>query len=242
MRIGIFSDVHANLEALEAVLDFLRTQGATRFICCGDIVGYGPDPAACIELVRSLRGPVVAGNHDRGVLGRVAAADFNRAAREALSWTARQLADDDLAYLDSLPLVDRFDILHLVHSSPSAPERWDYVFTVQDAGEEMSFFETCVCVIGHSHYPFIVERRQTELPRLVGNYSTELRPNAKYVINAGSVGQPRDGDPRACCLVFDTDARAISFHRVDYNIPKVQAKILRAGLPEFLATRLSLGR
>jgi diadenosine tetraphosphatase ApaH/serine/threonine PP2A family protein phosphatase len=242
MKVGIFSDVHGNLEALSAVLGLLKGKGAGSFVCCGDIVGYGPDPHACVRRVAALRGPVVAGNHDYGVLGRVALASFNAAARAALAWTAKQLTEDDDAYLDSLPLTQQLGSLYLVHSSPSAPEHWDYIFAVREAEEEMGYFSSIGCVIGHSHYPFVVERRSGEPARLLSGNSIKLRPDAKYLINVGSVGQPRDGDPRACCVLFDTETRVISFSRVEYEIPVVQAKILRAGLPEFLASRLSLGR
>jgi len=242
MRLGILSDVHGNLEALEVVLDFLVRNKATRFVCCGDIVGYGPDPHLCIERIRSLRALCVAGNHDRGVLSRVAAREFNTSARTALVWTRRQLTKDDLHYLDSLPLVDDFFGLHVVHSNCSAPEHWEYIFTVREAEEEMAYFSTPACALGHSHYAFIVERRPGEEARLSANHSVQMRPDAKYVINAGSVGQPRDGDPRASCVLLDAESGLVSIHRLAYDIPSVQAKMSRAGMPEFLISRLSLGR
>ena len=242
MKLGIFSDVHGNLEAFEAVLGFLREQGVAEFACCGDIVGYGPDPRACIERMKSLGAAVVAGNHDCGVVGRVDPADFNAAARNALEWTSGQLTEDDLAYLGSLPFTRQFGSFFLVHASPSAPERWGYVLAVREAEEEMEYFPSVGCVIGHSHYPFVVERRPGEPARLLDDSCFVMRSDSKYVINAGSVGQPRDGDPRACCLIQDTETGAVAFHRVDYSISKVQAKMTRAGLPGFLIDRLSLGR
>ncbi|OYD15522.1 hypothetical protein CH330_05475 [candidate division WOR-3 bacterium JGI_Cruoil_03_51_56] len=241
MKIGIFSDIHGNLEALTQVLAFLRNSGATIFICCGDIVGYGPDPHACIERIRNLRGPVVAGNHDYGVLGRVPAGNFNPAARIALAWTKEQLDEKDLNYLDSLPLIEQFEPLCFVHAAPSAPEQWEYIFAVREAEDEMKYFASNACIVGHTHYPFVVERRAHEPAKLIRQDSFEMRADAKYVVNVGSVGQPRDGDPAACCVLYDTGTKFISFHRVKYNVRTVQEKILRAGLPEFFANRLALG-
>lgn len=242
MRIGIFSDVHSNLEALERVLEFLRTKGVTQYLCCGDIVGYGPDPSACIERVRALRGTVVAGNHDYGVQGKLPIVGFNAAAQEALVWTMRQLGERDREYLDSLPLTEACDPFLLVHASPSAPEQWEYIFMLREAEEELQYFTADICLVGHSHCPFAVERRNNSPARLLHHDGFELRPDAKYLLNVGSVGQPRDGDRRACCLVYDTASMEMFFHRIEYDIEAVQRKILSAGLPRFLADRLAVGR
>ncbi len=242
MKLGIFSDVHGNAEALDVVLDFLRGQGATSFVCCGDLVGYGPDPVRCVRTVAELRGLVVAGNHDYGVLERIPAEEFNQLAVRALAWTKKQLGEEELTYLDSLPLTEESEPFYIVHSSPSAPGQWEYVFMLHDAQEEMKFFSANVCLLGHSHYPFVVEQRGDESARLVKQSSFRVRPDVKYLINAGSVGQPRDGDPRACALLFDTRSRMMSVHRLEYDIKAVQEKMLRAGLPEFLAERLATGR
>lgn len=241
MKFGIVSDIHANLAALQAVLSLLRAQGATRFICLGDIVGYGPDPNACIEAVRELRGHVVAGNHDLGAVGRTPTADFNTPAQSALDWTRKQLTRDNRLYLEGLPLTDTCDVLRLVHASPSAPDQWEYLFTLREAEDEIDSFDEPVCLVGHTHYPFAVERQRGGDCRLVRHEIFELRPGTKYVINAGSVGQPRDGNPRACCLLFDSHAGTMSFLRAEYDVAATQQKIRDAGLPEFLATRLSTG-
>lgn len=242
MKLGIFSDVHGNLEALEAVLGFLRSEGVSTFVCCGDIVGYGADPAACVHRVAALRGPVVAGNHDWGVLGRVPIQDFNSAAARALEWTKGRLADEELVYLDSLPLAEQFEPFYMVHSSPSAPEQWEYVFMLSDAREELRYFSTSICLIGHSHYPFMVEQVDGAEAVLVRSERVEIRRDAKYLVNVGSVGQPRDGDPRATCVMYDTNSRSMSLHRLDYDRATAQRKILTAGLPAFLAERLAGGR
>ncbi len=241
MKYGIFSDVHANLEALEAVLAKLVEQGATRFLCLGDLVGYGPDPNACIERIRSLRARVVAGNHDYGAIRRTSTAGFNQAAREALAWTGKQLTRHNRLYLENLPLADVRDSIHMVHASPSAPDRWEYVLTLGDAEDEIEYFSETICLLGHSHHPFVVECPSRGRCRLIRTESFRLSPGAKYVINAGSVGQPRDGDTRACCLLYDINAATLTFFRVPYDIATTQEKIRRAGLPESLATRLSHG-
>ncbi|HDR00061.1 MAG TPA: metallophosphatase family protein, partial [candidate division WOR-3 bacterium] len=140
MKLGIFSDVHANYPALDRVVALLREEGATQFFCAGDIVGYGPDPVACIELVRSLRAVVVAGNHDRGATGRQPADSFSTLARTALAWTIGRLGEEELTYLDLLALVEHSDPIHLVHASPSAPENWEYICTPRETEEEMDAF------------------------------------------------------------------------------------------------------
>jgi predicted phosphodiesterase len=242
VKIGIFSDVHGNLEALEAVVRLLRDKGATRFVCCGDIVGYGPDPNLCVETIRRMHCTCVAGNHDYGVVGKVPIDGFNSAATQALLWTRDQLTGSNRLYLENLYLIDRDDPLLIVHSSPSAPDDWEYVFTLREAEEEMAYYPGDICVVGHSHYPFVVERAAGEPARMVRQDRFEIRPDAKYFINAGSVGQPRDGDPRACCLLLDVGAQSIASYRVPYDIEAVQGKIRAAGLPPFLASRLGIGR
>ncbi|MBM3315820.1 metallophosphoesterase family protein [candidate division WOR-3 bacterium] len=242
MKLGVFSDIHGNLDALRAVLAVLQARGVAHFICCGDVVGYGPDPVGCIETLRDLKCQAVAGNHDYGLLGRTDIGLFNRAAAEALLWARERVAGDNRLYLEGLPLTEDVAPMLAVHSSPSAPEDWEYVFTVREAEEEMDDFATDICLIGHTHYPFAVERLPGERARLARDSSFEVRAGAKYVVNVGSVGQSRDGDRRACCLLYDSKARTASFLRVDYDIRPVQRRIREAGLPEFLATRLASGR
>lgn len=241
MKFGIVSDIHGNLAALQAVLLLLRARGATRFICLGDIVGYGPDPNACVDAVRELRGHVVAGNHDFGAAGRTPTADFSSAAQSALDWTRKQLTRDNQHYLEDLPLTDSCDILRLVHASPSAPDQWEYLFSIREAREEVDSFSEPVCLVGHTHYPFVVECPRGSDCRLLRHESFALKPDTKYVINAGSVGQPRDGNPRACCLFFDSNAGTMTFLRVEYDVALTQQRIRAAGLPEFLASRLGTG-
>ncbi|MBN2465721.1 metallophosphoesterase family protein [candidate division WOR-3 bacterium] len=242
MKLGIVSDIHANLEALEAVIDALQDKGATRFVCCGDIVGYGPDPNRCVEIVRELGCVSVAGNHDYGVVGQVPLASFNAAASQAALWTRPLLTEPNRLFLANLPLTAVEGPLLIVHSTPLAPETWEYVLTVREAAHEMNHCEADVCVVGHSHQPFAVERLPGGQARLVRQRPFTLRPDARYFINAGSVGQSRDGDPRACCMLYDDDVRAMAYLRIPYDVAAVQAKIRAAGLPERLAARLATGR
>jgi predicted phosphodiesterase len=242
VKLGVISDIHANLEALEAAVRALRDKGATRFACCGDIVGYGPDPNRCVEIIRGLSCDCVAGNHDYGVTGKIPLAGFNSTANRAALWTQPVLTESNRSYLENLPLTVQAGSLFIVHSSPSAPEAWEYVLTVREAAREMEHYRAGICVVGHSHQPFSAERRPGRPARLVREDSFHILSDAKYFINAGSVGQPRDGDPRACCMLYDDNEQAMTYLRVPYDIPAVQARIRAAGLPEYLASRLESGR
>jgi len=241
MLIGAFSDIHSNLEALTTVLDFFKRAGVQRLLCCGDLVGYGPDPHLCIELVRLARSLVVAGNHDYGVAGSTSINQFNQLAVTALHWTRHQLSESEITYLRNLPLMADFGQIHLVHSAPSAPAYWDYIHTLEDAEEEMGAFTSDICLIGHTHIPMVVEKISGKPARLIGDNVFPLRLEAKYLINVGSVGQPRDHDPRACCLIIDLDKHQAAFHRLNYDYPYTQQKIIAAGLPEYLSKRLDKG-
>jgi diadenosine tetraphosphatase ApaH/serine/threonine PP2A family protein phosphatase len=242
VKLGIFADVHGNLEALEAVVRLLRDKGATHFVCCGDVVGYGPDPNLCVETIRRMHCTCVAGNHDYGAVGKVPIDGFNSAATRALLWTRDQLTETNRLYLENLYLTAEDGPLLVVHSSPSVPDAWEYVLTLREAADEMKYYPGGVCVVGHSHYPFTVERAPGEPARMVRQDRFGIRPDAKYFINAGSVGQPRDGDPRACGLLYDAGTQTMTLYRVPYDIEAVQRKIHAAGLPEFLASRLGIGR
>lgn len=241
MKLGIISDVHGNLEALEAVAGFLRQKGVVRFVCCGDIVGYGPDPNRCIEMIRGMGCVCVAGNHDHAVTGKTSLEGFNSAANRAVLWTRPLLTESNRLYLESLPFVVEEGPFLIVHSSPSAPGAWEYVLTAREAARQMAHFAGGVCVAGHSHQPFAVERPPEGRVRVVRDGNFDIRPAAKYFINAGSVGQPRDGDPRACCLLYDDRTQRMAYFRVPYDVAAVQAKIRAAGLPDTLAARLGAG-
>jgi len=241
LRFGIVSDIHGNLAALDAVLRLLADQGAERYVCCGDLVGYGPEPAECIERVRSLGATTVAGNHDHGVVGKLALDRFNAAAEAALGWTTGRINDRGREYLDSLPLTAAAGPLFVVHASPTGPGEWRYVVDRADADAELDRLTGSLCVLGHTHVPVVWERVGDGPVRRLPGQQLVLREDAKYLVNAGSVGQPRDGDPRACCMLYDEGSRELAIHRVGYDIAGVQRLMLDAGLPVVLATRLAAG-
>jgi diadenosine tetraphosphatase ApaH/serine/threonine PP2A family protein phosphatase len=242
LKLGVLSDIHGNLEALQAVLAALRAAGAESFLCCGDVVGYGPDPGPCVAEVRGLGGPVAAGNHDWGVAGLVPPGHFNASARAAVAWTSTVLDRGDRDWLGALELSVAVGPDRLVHAAPSAPGEWEYVLTTRHAALELAGFDGRVCFAGHTHRPMATGWRHGEPAMRPELPDFRLEPGVRHFVNAGSVGQPRDGDPRACCLVYDDEAGTVKFLRVEYDVTTVQRKIRRAGLPGTLADRLAEGR
>lgn len=224
--LGIISDIHANLEALESVLRDGDELGIQDWICLGDIVGYGADPEACIEVVRSRCKIIIMGNHDEAASVEANPDDFNPVARQAIIWTKYTVSDSNRLWLRSLPLDHQEGNRLYVHSSPRDPGLWNYIFTESEARRQMTVLDESVkfCFIGHSHETF----------RYVDSNGTEL-------INVGSVGQPRDGDPRASYVIFRSDG-VTEHRRVEYDVAKAQQKIIDAKLPAFLAERLQHGQ
>ena len=211
-----------------------------QYWCLGDIVGYGADPDAVVERVRALGGPTVAGNHDWAACGLVSTRGFNRQAAFAAQWTAGAMKPENLEWLKLLPLVQRVDGTLFVHATPSEPAAWRYCMQVEDALDEMESYPEELCLIGHSHVPGAFERHDDEV-RYTRAEEMMLREGRQYLVNVGSVGQPRDGDKRAAYLLFDTAERRLSHLRVAYDIAGAQRKILAAGLPPWLASRLGDG-
>jgi len=240
VRIAIISDIHANLEALEAVYAFLDGQSVDRVLCLGDVVGYGPDPSKCLGLIQERCEIVVAGNHEHAVLGLLDLDYFNPVARHATHWTRDALSKAELEVLRSWPLTHVEDPLTLVHGSLDQPDLFDYIQTSWEAHLSFQQLKTPVGFIGHSHVPI------TFLLSDVIDYSTEdellLDFGNQAIVNVGSVGQPRDGNPDASVVIFDPEQGMVQRHRIPYDIEAVQAKILESGLPEFLAQRLADGR
>ena len=240
MRIALFGDIHANLEALEAVLQDATEQGCTDHVCMGDIVGYNADPYACLEIVRSKNWPVVKGNHDEDASGDHSLESMNPVAASALEWTRQQLSEDQRAWLRNIRMVRQVEDFTVVHSTLDQPQSWNYVTNKFDAMSNFSYQFTNLCFHGHTHVPriFIRESRVAE----VEGDSIVIEPGMKYFINTGSVGQPRDGDWRACYAIYDIPTATVSFRRVEYDLATTQQKIRAAGLPEVLAERLAEGR
>ena len=240
MRYAIISDVHSNLEALEAVLADVEGQGVDGFLSTGDIVGYGADPEACVRLVRSLEPHIVAGNHDWAVAGVLSLDFFNAYAKEAILWTREQLGPDDTAWLRSLRLTRKVGKVTLVHATLDVPENFDYLLTAYDAHLSLEILDTPVCFVGHSHVPVTF----AENGSVTFSFASEidLEGVRKAIVNAGSVGQPRDGNPFASYGVYDSVKNRVEVRRVEYDFRTASKKILDAGLPTVLAERLWLGK
>lgn len=246
MRALLLSDIHANLEALEAVLADATDRGGFDAIwCLGDTVGYGPDPGACIARIREHDLVAVAGNHDFAAVGKISPDDFNGAAGAAAVWTATQLTADEARFLSGLPLTIEQGMFTLVHGSLRAP-LVEYLLDPESAIGTLNLLATHHCLVGHSHYPFVCRENggapeftefSEDLPTVLGGEGGGER----WIINPGGVGQPRDHNPKPSYGVFDNDAMTIERHRVEYDIAKTQAKMRHAGLPERLSARLSHG-
>lgn len=219
--------------------------GALGILCLGDVVGYGADPAACVETLgeRALR--IVAGNHEHGALGLMDLAWFNPIARTAALWTRDALGADHRRYLEALPLRLTVDEATLVHASPRCPEEWDYLVTAEDGFAVFGDFDTRLCLVGHSHRPGVWSlgsRGPEHDPDLTGGQDhVRLADGRRYIINVGSVGQPRDRDPRAAYALWDRDERTVTIRRVAYDVREAARKIVAAGLPRLLAERLAHG-
>lgn len=240
---AVLSDIHANLEAMEAVITDLKARGIEDVFFLGDCVGYGPDPEAVVEIIQSICKISVQGNHDRAIVEPGLEQFFNDPARDALIWTRGVLSESTKKILKTLPLkanirYGKDDIL-FVHASPRAPEEWEYIFTLRDAEINFYYFNERFCFVGHSHYPFVVERSDSGQIAVRTERPCRIRSNCRYIINAGSVGQPRDGDPRACYVIFN--GVSIEFIRVHYDIKTTQKKMKAAGLPASLINRLEKG-
>ena len=240
MRFAIFSDIHANLEALQAVLADAERQRCTHHVCLGDVVGYNADPHECVRIVRDLDCPVVKGNHDEQATVIEPLDTFNSLASNALQWTRDHLDDTDKEWLREMRMVRQVRDFSIVHATLDTPHRWGYVFNQLDAAASFNYQHTALCFFGHTHAPraYIKADAVLSLPFDV----IHIEMGKKYFLNVGSVGQPRDGDWRAAYAIFDPSHSSVELRRVDYDIQTAQRKILEAGLPERLADRLALGR
>lgn len=245
MRIGILGDVHSNLEALEAVIAAVRAAEVDHWVQVGDIVGYGAQPRECIRIIRELDCTVCLGNHDAAVVGLLSTEYFNPYARQAVEWTRGQLDTEELDFLRQLPLVVERESYTVVHGTLHLPDQFGYVMSVVEARDSMRQQNTPVCFVGHSHVPAIYTQASDDPDSIQVVFSPEVtaktRNCAKVLMNVGSVGQPRDEDPRAAYAIYDTETGDASIQRVSYDIAATQRKIMNAGLPEVLANRLALG-
>ena len=243
MRYAIIADIHANLAAFTAVLDDIKQRGGVEEVCClGDIVGYGPDPHQCIELLCQYNHVCVAGNHDWAAIGKIDTSDFNRDAAAACRWTTQQLSPEDVEYLSSLPLVIERDDFTLVHGSPRDPI-WEYLLSTSSARENFAYFRSQFCLVGHSHTPLIFEYNEAKacsLSKFPADTEIRLAKN-RLIINPGAIVQPRDGNPQASYAIYDSASRTIKHYRIPYDISITQARMMEYKLPMHLVTRLSYG-
>lgn len=241
MKTAIISDVHSNQEALLAVLARLEAEDPGEVWFLGDAVGYGPEPEECLAILRERCSLLLMGNHDAGAVGLTDTALFNVYARRAVEFSAAVLAPESRQYLASLPLRLERGGAELVHASPFEPSAWHYVFTLRDARAAFESFSGQVCFIGHSHHPLVLA--MDGAGEITAELFAELtlRAGSRYIVNVGSVGQPRDGDPRACCALWDQGSGTARLVRVPYDVGAVQAKMSARGLPGYLIGRLARG-
>jgi len=247
MRYLVLTDIHANLEALEACLADAASRGFDQTLVLGDLVGYGPDPNVVIERIQALN-PVamIRGNHDKVACGLEQPEGFNAVARRAALWTFEKLTPGQRSWLAALPkgpvIVD--DLIQICHGSPVDEDA--YLFDELDAVRALKSSQRPLCLFGHTHYPVAFALADGRVDTIGGSQSfggpLQLLEGSKYLVNPGSVGQPRDGDPRAAYAIVDTSARQVELFRLDYPIEKTQAKVTEAGLPDVLAQRLAVGR
>jgi diadenosine tetraphosphatase ApaH/serine/threonine PP2A family protein phosphatase len=241
VRYAILGDIHSNLEAFRAVLDAVERERPDVVHCTGDIVGYGASPRECVRLVRDLApAGLVGGNHDWAVAGRLGLEYFNPFAREAIRWTRGRLDRDDVAWLGEHPSLTVTENVTVAHGTIHDPDAFDYLQSAYDAHLSFAQLRTPFAFVGHSHVP-VTFRSGASVTYLLGE-RIEIGDAAQAVMNVGSVGQPRDEDPRAAFGIFDDEARVLRIHRVDYDIEAAAARIREAGLPEFLGDRLRIGR
>jgi predicted phosphodiesterase len=242
MTYAVISDIHGNLEALLSVIRYIESnkERIDKVVCLGDIVGYGADPGECIKFTREVADVILAGNHDFAVCEQTDIQDFNMYAKEAVLWSRGALNEDEINFLRRLPLKHEEKNIDFVHSSLHRPESWRYLLRPKDTHIDFQLLEKEVLFVGHTHVPIIFEDDGKNV-KASSPYELSLNSRNKYIINPGSVGQPRDRDSRASFAIFDSDSEYIEIVRVDYDIKKAQRKILDAGLPEILATRLGYG-
>ena len=243
MRTLIVADIHSNLEAFQSVIRDADSRGGFDQIwSLGDLVGYGPDPGACVDRIRQFDHCGVVGNHDLGCIGKLSLEAFNSHATAANRWTATQLTNEQSDYLGELPLRLDLDGFTVVHGSPRDPI-WEYVVSIGAAVASFPNFDTDWCLVGHSHIPFVCRPAENGAVFLAFSLDNPLALGTdRLIVNPGGVGQPRDGDPRASYAVHDSDVGTLMHHRVEYDVPTTQEKMARHGLPEFLAKRLAFGR
>jgi len=243
MKLAFISDIHANLEALEAVLADIDKKNVDEILCLGDVVGYGANPNECAEIIAKRCKSVLLGNHDAVATNLLTTQHFNIHAKIAIEWTTQTLTESNRSFLVALPLSKTTDILTMAHATPYEPGTWYYITSLEEAAFNFHFFDTKICLVGHTHIPMIIVQDDDEIyvhPEKQISYKES--GNRRMLINIGSVGQPRDRIPDSSYGILDTDEMLFSLHRIPYDIPKAQAKMKKIKMPDFLVNRLAEGR
>lgn len=244
MKYFILSDIHGNLEALNTVLEQAELYKPDRVVCLGDVIGYGPNPNECIQRIFKLTHITIMGNHDHAVLGLTDISYFNQYAKIAVLWTRQVLTEENYKILKEYPFKAAEENNLFVHSTPLHPERWDYIFNPLEGQYYLQHLEEQICFIGHSHQPLFFEqdqKGQVSFDRKFA-FSLSIREGCKYIVNVGSVGQPRDGNSEASYAIYDTETQHVEVKRLPYDIVLTQKKMQDVNLPAFLIDRLAYGR
>ncbi len=246
MKIAVISDIHGNLEALTATLKDIYTRQIEMIICLGDIVGYGPNPNECIHLIMDHAHHTVMGNHDSAVFNPLMAQDFNENARIAIEWANQELSREARRFLRTLPMVHKDNFFTAVHSTPYDSHLWYYISSLEDAKFNFNFFNTQFCFIGHTHIPGLISlnvpKDELSIIKAGGPLDLSNLKDNRFIINVGSIGQPRDRNPESCYLTLDTETLEICFPRVPYDIDTYQQKMREIDMPQFLISRVKEGR
>lgn len=243
MRFAFISDIHANLEALEAVIEDIGKNNIDETICLGDAVGYGANPNECVNLVKEHCAIALLGNHDAAATGLLTTQHFNIHARIAIEWTSQTLTPENKEFLSALPVVKTNELLTFVHATPYEPNMWYYITSLEEAAFNFQFFDTKICLVGHTHIPIITALENNEIyVHQEKTISFKGKEDMRLLINIGSVGQPRDRNPECSYGILDTITEEFSLKRVQYNVHTTQAKMKKIRMPDFLINRLAEGR
>lgn len=237
----IVSDLHSNVESLQEFIRLSKKIPHDKVICLGDIVGYNANPNEVVDWVRENTDLALAGNHDYAVVEKTDTSYFNSYALKACEWTREALTMENFKYLQSLPAMEKKYRITWAHSSPYEPEEWHYITNPYDGVDNFPAFDTQLCFVGHTHRPLILKQEPDGNIEAGLSEEYEVKPDSRYIINVGSLGQPRDGNPQASFVSYDTETRLLKFHRFDYDMEATQEKIHDEGLPTFLADRLAAG-
>jgi diadenosine tetraphosphatase ApaH/serine/threonine PP2A family protein phosphatase len=243
MIYALISDVHGNLEALTAVMDDIKKHGTIdEVIFLGDAVGYGANPNEVLQIIEATCEIKLMGNHDYSALGLLDPTDFNVYAQHGINFSLSVLTPQSQGILSSFKLVEKTGELLLVHATPDAPETWNYCLSTAEAGRQFDAFDEPICFIAHSHQPLIFRQDALGQIEMLKGQELDLGDGCRYIVNIGSVGQPRDGDPRTCYVIYDTILQRIQYRRLSYDIDSTQDKMRAVDLPAFLVERLAAGR